>query len=70
MVFCHEWLQVQDGQICAIRMEEDLSDSIGEPVILFRASEAPWRFTDDRDLWKLTEPQPKIIIYLQFVTCR
>lgn len=60
MVFCHEWLQVQDGQICAIRMEEDLSDSIGEPVILFRASEAPWRFTDDRDLWKLTEPQPKM----------
>ena len=45
MVFCHEWLQVHDGQICAIRMKEDLSDSIGDPVILFRASEAPWRYT-------------------------
>ena len=58
MVFCHEWLQVQDGQICAIRMKEDLSDSIGEPVILFRASEAPWKFNDPTGLWKLTEPQP------------
>lgn len=60
MVFCHEWVQVQDGQICAIRMKEDLSESIGEPVILFRASEAPWKFTDDRKLWTLTQPQPKM----------
>ena len=57
MVFCHEWLQTQDGQMCAIRMEDDLSDSIGEPIILFRASEAPWKFTNDKDLWKLSEPQ-------------
>lgn len=45
MVFCHEWLQVHDGQICAIRMKEDLSDSIGAPIILFRASEAPWKYS-------------------------
>ncbi len=42
MVFCHEWLQVQDGQICAIPLSEDLGEAIGEPVILFRASDAPW----------------------------
>lgn len=60
MVFCHEWSQVQDGQMCAIRMKEDLSDSVGEPIILFRASEAPWKFTDDRALWNLTDPQPEI----------
>ncbi len=43
MVFCHEWLQVNDGQICAVPMSDDLGEAIGEPVILFRASDAPWR---------------------------
>lgn len=42
MVFCHEWLQVDDGQMCAIRLSEDLGEAIGEPIILFRASDAPW----------------------------
>ena len=42
MVFCHEWLQVNDGQICAIPLSDDLSEAIGEPEILFRASEGPW----------------------------
>lgn len=45
MVFCHEWFQVGDGQICAIRLTEDLGEAIGDPVILFRASEAPWSGT-------------------------
>jgi beta-xylosidase len=42
MVFCHEWLQVYDGQVCAIPMTDDLSAADGKPVILFRASDAPW----------------------------
>lgn len=42
LVFCHEWLQVNDGQICAVRLSEDLSSAVGEPVILFRASDGPW----------------------------
>ncbi|MDG5786204.1 glycoside hydrolase family 43 protein [Evansella sp. AB-P1] len=42
MVFCHEWVQVEDGQVCAIRLTEDLKEAIGEPIILFSASEAPW----------------------------
>ncbi|WP_416150759.1 glycoside hydrolase family 43 protein [Salipaludibacillus sp. HK11] len=42
MVFCHEWIQVKDGEICAIKLSEDLTTSIGEPKILFRASEAKW----------------------------
>ena len=33
MVFCHEWLQVGDGQICAIPMSDDLGEAIGDPVI-------------------------------------
>ena len=43
MVFCHEWLQVNDGQICAVPLSTDLGEAIGDPIILFRASDAPWR---------------------------
>jgi arabinan endo-1,5-alpha-L-arabinosidase len=42
IVFCHEWVQVGDGEICALRLSEDLSAAIGEPQLLFRASEAAW----------------------------
>ena len=42
IVFCHEWVQVTDGEICAMRLSEDLSYSIGEPFVLFRASEPFW----------------------------
>lgn len=42
MVFCHEWVQVGDGEICAMRLNEDLSKRIGDPILLFKASEAPW----------------------------
>ena len=42
MVFCHEWKQVFDGEICAIRMKDDLTGPTGEPQLLFRASAADW----------------------------
>ncbi|MFX3633572.1 MAG: glycoside hydrolase family 43 protein [Candidatus Pristimantibacillus sp.] len=42
MVFCHEWQQVGDGEVCAVRLSADLKKSEGDPVVLFRASEAPW----------------------------
>lgn len=42
MVFCHEWLQVQDGEMCALRLSDDLKTAISEPTLLFHASDAPW----------------------------
>lgn len=42
MVFCHEWVQVGDGEVCAVLLSEDLSAPAGEPKLLFRASEASW----------------------------
>lgn len=42
IVFCHEWVQVGDGEICATPLSKDLSSGIGEPVLLFHASEATW----------------------------
>lgn len=42
LVYCHEWLQVYDGQIVAQRLTDDLSSASGDPKVLFTASEAPW----------------------------
>lgn len=47
MVFCHEWLQVTDGEICALPLSDDLSEAIGKPVKLFSASEAAWTVGGD-----------------------
>jgi arabinan endo-1,5-alpha-L-arabinosidase len=42
MIFCHEWVQTDDGTMNAVRLSPDLSKPMGEPIQLFRASEAPW----------------------------
>lgn len=42
LVFCHEWLQVHDGEVCAMKLTPDLKAAAGEPRVLFRASQAPW----------------------------
>ncbi len=42
MVFCHEWLQVHDGEMCAVRLSDDLTEAVGEPILLFHASEPEW----------------------------
>ena len=42
MVFCHEWVQAGDGEICAIPLTADLSAPAGEAFLLFHASDAPW----------------------------
>lgn len=41
MVFCHEWVQVGDGEMCAIQLSEDLTKPVGEPFLLFHASDNP-----------------------------
>ena len=41
MVFCHEWVQVGNGEIWAMPLSEDLSTPIGAPRMLFRASDNP-----------------------------
>lgn len=41
MVFCHEWLQIGDGAICAIKLSRDLSKAEGSPMTLFHASDHP-----------------------------
>ena len=67
MVFCHEWVQVGDGEICAMPLTEDLRAAAGAPRVLFRASDAPWSkvvhhssskdgcVTDGPFLWRTAE---------------
>lgn len=43
MVFCHEWVQVGDGEIWAMRLSDDLTRLTGEKHLLFKASSAPWK---------------------------
>ena len=49
MVFCGEWLQNWNGTIEKIELKPDLSGTVGEPKVLFRASDSPWsRERDDQ----------------------
>nr|WP_100408308.1 glycoside hydrolase family 43 protein [Bacillus solitudinis] len=50
IVFCHEWVQVGDGEICAQRLSLDLKETVNEPIVLFQASDAAWptAFNHDR----------------------
>jgi beta-xylosidase len=42
MVYVHEWVQTFDGTMEAIRLKDDLSDADGQPIHLFKGSDAPW----------------------------
>lgn len=49
MVYCWEWLQQWDGTIDKIELKPDLSGSVGEGKILFRASDSPWSREKDEN---------------------
>ncbi len=42
MVYAHEWLQVTDGKMEAVPLKDDLTAAAGDPISLFKASDAPW----------------------------
>ncbi len=42
IVFSHEWVQIFDGEICAMRLSHDLTRAVEEPRTILKASEAPW----------------------------
>lgn len=48
MIFCHEWTQIKNGTVCAIRLSSDLKRAEGAPVLLWSAGDASWRW-DLRD---------------------
>ena len=48
MIFCHEWVQVTDGEMCIVRLSDDLKRAVGEPKLLFKASQPSWASSKDR----------------------
>ena len=49
MVFCGEWLYDNNGTMEAIELKPDLSGSVGEPILLFKASDSPWSRDDNKE---------------------
>lgn len=41
IVYCHEWVQTENGEICAMPLSDDLKSATGEPFILFKAGDNP-----------------------------
>ena len=42
IVFCHEWTQIKNGEVCALELSKDLKTPIGQPFTLWSAGDAPW----------------------------
>ena len=42
MIFCHEWVQIQNGTVCAVELSRDLKKAVSEPFLLWSAKDAPW----------------------------
>lgn len=42
IVFCHEWTELYEGKIKALRLTRDLRSSYGEPVTILNAAEMKW----------------------------
>jgi len=61
IVFSHEWVQVMNGSIWAMRLSHDLKQAAGRPVFLFCASEAPWVY---RPGWPETQGRHSFPTYV------
>ena len=46
LVYAHEWIQKIDGTMEAIPLSDDLTAAAGDPIYLFKASDAPWYDTE------------------------
>ena len=42
MIFCHEWIQLEDGTMELVKLKDDLSAFKGKPKTLFKATDAKW----------------------------
>ena len=57
MVFCHEWTQIKNGEVCAVEMSQDLKRAVGEPFTLFKATDGkPWVKTIGDDCYVTDGP--------------
>lgn len=73
IIFCHEWVQITDGEICSMKLSKDLSEAVEEPVVLFSASQPYWadksrdKFITDGPFMYRTECGNLLMIWSTFV---
>lgn len=48
IVFCHEWTQVIDGEVCYMELSKDLKMTLGEPKIMFKGSSPSWTLKNEK----------------------
>lgn len=41
-IFCHEWTQIHDGEMCLGILNDTFDGLVNEPITLFKASDAKW----------------------------
>ena len=58
MIFCHEWVQIKTGEVCAVKMSADLKCAVGEPFTLFKADEASWIKSGEGGIYVTDGPFP------------
>ena len=76
IVFCHEHTQIIDGTICYTPLSDNLTESVGETVTLFKASEPYWadkctdknehRITDGPYMYR-TETDELLMLWSTFI---
>ena len=42
LIYCHEWVQLGNGLIKAIKLKDDLSETVGSPLVLLDAGKVAW----------------------------
>lgn len=45
ILYCREWVEVENGQVLAQRLSDDLKTPVGEPEVLFKGGDAAWTGT-------------------------
>ena len=42
IVYAHEWVQISNGTMEYMQLKDDLSETVGEPALMFRGNAGPW----------------------------
>lgn len=55
IVFCHEWSQITDGEICRMQLSDDLKTPAGKPITICKGSDPYWA-RKNHDNWVTDGP--------------
>ena len=74
IVYAHEWVQISNGTIEYMQLKPDLSETVGEPQLMFRGSDGPWAtisktegcFVTDGPYMKINKAGKLMMIWTSF----